>query len=722
MGIKIALVTPWKVRCGIYTYSADLAFALAQEDAEIFVVRLPRFGFKDEDIIKDIAERVPFKEVDIVHCFVEGTPILTTNGLNKIEAVNEGMQVYTHTGQIGKVLRCFKRHYEGNIIQMRAKYNTVIKCTPEHPFLIIKKPWKDNHTTRLFRERQRKRVDTPNLSPQWIQAKDIVIGDYVVVPRIKKLGNINELNLLDMNLDLPSRFYYLKDDCFMSKKGKKKLCKTKIQVTKEFCRLLGLYIAEGSSKGTHFSFSFNVKETDLVADVASTLQSISCENKMSKNVQGNSLAIIYSSKPLALLFRKLCGAGARQKHLPSWWCELKDECLIELLKGIWLGDGTTQRDGFSITSFSKTLLEQLRLVYNRLGIVAGVYPTSIRVFGLGIKKLEKYWQVSHPATSEWGFRDFAHITENYIAYRIYEKNEEAYSGNVYNFEVEPDNSYLILGYTAHNCQHEYGLYQGFEAPFFTQLRMGGKPIVTTMHSVGSWEFDVLISGISNKVIVHNEFCKSRFPFPNTVIIPHGCTPTEPTPREQAKQAMSIEKTAPVVGYLGFISNYKGLENLIMAMVKVPNAGLLICGGWHTGVESDYIHRLQEWSKKLLGAKVKWAGYVPDDRLADAYGAMDILVYPSRFATESGALLHGLAYGKAIIASNIEPFKEKEKEGALTTFKDSDDLAEKIDMLLKDAKLREDLEAGARKFAQKCSWTNIAKQHIALYEQILHPEG
>lgn len=272
-----------------------------------------------------------------------------------------------------------------------------------------------------------------------------------------------------------------------------------------------------------------------------------------------------------------------------------------------------------------------------------------------------------------------------------------------------------------HVQHEYGLYQGFEAPFFTQLRMGGKPIVTTMHSVGSWEFDVLISGISNKVIVHNEFCKSRFPFPNTVIIPHGCTPTEPTPREQAKQAMSIEKTAPVIGYLGFISNYKGLENLIMAMVKVPNVGLMICGGWHTGLESDYIHRLQEWSKKLLGVRVKWAGYVPDDRLPDAYGAMDILVYPSRFATESGALLHGLAYGKAIIASNIEPFKEKEKEGALTTFKDSDDLTEKINILLKDAKLRQDLEAGARKFAQKCSWTLIAKQHMALYEQILRPE-
>lgn len=269
-----------------------------------------------------------------------------------------------------------------------------------------------------------------------------------------------------------------------------------------------------------------------------------------------------------------------------------------------------------------------------------------------------------------------------------------------------------------HVQHEYGLYQGFDVPFFTALRTHGKPIITTMHAVGNWELDVLIAGVSNKLIVHNRFCASRFDFPNTVIIPHGVTPTEPTEREHARVLMEIDKKAPVVGYLGFISNYKGLENLISAMVKVPNAGLMICGGWHVDVANDYIDRLQRWSVELLGNRVKWTGFVPEDKLADAYGAMDILVYPSRFSTESGALLHGIAYGKAIITSNIEPFKEKEREGAVLTFKDENDLAEKIKTLLADSEARSKLELGAQEYAKKNSWSHIAEKHIELYRGLL----
>ena len=270
-----------------------------------------------------------------------------------------------------------------------------------------------------------------------------------------------------------------------------------------------------------------------------------------------------------------------------------------------------------------------------------------------------------------------------------------------------------------HVQHEYGLYQGLEAPFFTQLRMGGKPIISTCHAVGNWETDVLISGVSNKVIVHNEFCKNRFNLPNAVIIPHGTTPTLATEREKAKQAMGVEKSIPLVGYLGFISNYKGLETLIQAMVKVPKAGLMICGGWYVeGGETAYIDTLQEWSKKLLEKRVKWTGYMPDDRLADAYGAMDVLVYPSRWATESGALLHGIAYGRAVIASNVAPFKEKEQMGILQTFEDVDDLAQKIQFLLDNPSERQKLSEAASKYAEKTSWAMVAKLHMELYKKLL----
>lgn len=270
-----------------------------------------------------------------------------------------------------------------------------------------------------------------------------------------------------------------------------------------------------------------------------------------------------------------------------------------------------------------------------------------------------------------------------------------------------------------HVQHEYGLYQGHEPAFFTALRTHGKPIVTTMHSVGNWEIDVLISSVSNYSIVHNKFCLNRYPFPNTVTIPHGVTPSEPTERAQAKAMMGIDRKVPVVGYLGFISNYKGLETLITAMTKVPQAALMVCGGWHVDVRNEYVERLQNWSSELLEHRVLWKGFIPDEKLADAYGAMDVLVYPSRFATESGALLHGIAYGKAILASGLEPFKEKEEQEALMVFHDESDLASKINALLSDSAKRERLEEGARRFAQTTSWSSVAKQHIGLYSKLLH---
>jgi len=47
-----------------------------------------------------------------------------------------------------------------------------------------------------------------------------------------------------------------------------------------------------------------------------------------------------------------------------------------------------------------------------------------------------------------------------------------------------------------------------------------------------------------------------------------------------------------------------------------------------------------------------------------------------------------------------------------TFKDVNDLSEKIKRVLKDQKLREKLEAGARKYAE------VAKLHLSLYEDTI----
>ena len=269
-----------------------------------------------------------------------------------------------------------------------------------------------------------------------------------------------------------------------------------------------------------------------------------------------------------------------------------------------------------------------------------------------------------------------------------------------------------------HLQNEYGLFQGFDIDLYRYLQALGKPIVSTMHAVGYIHLDPTIYQLSSKVIVHNKFCARQFRFP-AVIIPHGVSVVTCPPMEECKKAWGIDPQMKIIGYCGFIASNKGIEMLLEAVTKVENAGLLIAGGWHTsGSDIQYINDLKQASFSILPNRCQWIGYVPDDKLSIAYGAMDMVAYPSLQATESGALLNAVGHGKAVLASNLPPFREKEEVDALMTFTNVEDMATKIKQILEDAELRQKLEEGAKKYAKENSWANVATRHLQLYEEVL----
>lgn len=271
-----------------------------------------------------------------------------------------------------------------------------------------------------------------------------------------------------------------------------------------------------------------------------------------------------------------------------------------------------------------------------------------------------------------------------------------------------------------SVQHEYGLYQGFDVNFFSRLAGLGKPIVTTMHAVGNWSTDGFICNVSRTVIVHNKFCFDKLAgdTSRTVIIPHGATPNKTVEAGTAKRLHGIDPKIRTVGYVGYISPYKGLETLIESMTKVP-ALLVIAGGTHGSEEEEtYFNELKIMSLKKLPNKVVWLGFVPDEELPSVYGAMDVIVYPSRYATESGALLMAMSYGKAIIASDIAPFREK--SAFVTIFTSMEDLREKINMIINEPALRLKMENSSQEYVQQVQWyPNIAEKHLEVYRKVLH---
>jgi len=268
-----------------------------------------------------------------------------------------------------------------------------------------------------------------------------------------------------------------------------------------------------------------------------------------------------------------------------------------------------------------------------------------------------------------------------------------------------------------HVQHEYGLYNNMEATFYDGLKRLGKPIVSTMHAVGRLQIDRKISEVSDRIIVHNQFCKKSLRF-DSEVIHHGCKPSKTRPRGEAMKSFGIDERVPMVGYCGFISPYKGLEALIEAVSRIPKSALLLGGGWHAGPGTQYIASLNQMTQALLPNRCQWLDFVPDEELPMAYGAMDVVVYPSVYATESGALLMALSHGKAVIANRLPPFKEKEKLGALTTFRGINSLVKKIRKILRDDEYKISLEDGARAYVEANTWSKVAEQHIELYERLL----
>jgi len=270
-----------------------------------------------------------------------------------------------------------------------------------------------------------------------------------------------------------------------------------------------------------------------------------------------------------------------------------------------------------------------------------------------------------------------------------------------------------------HIQHEYGRYHNLEGGFYGALARIGKPTVTTMHVTGNFNIDPIIAQVSRKVIVHNEWCARRFGYPEKVaIIPHGCIKGEPMDKKEARKLLGIPENAKVVGYCGFISPNKGLETLIEAVIPLKDVALLIGGGWHVDVETQYIEGLKARSLELLKGRCMWTGYVPDERLPIIYGASDLIVYPSLYISESGALLMALGFGKAVIARNLPPTREKEQQKALITFNDVDDLTAKIKLLFEREDYRKRLEEEAKRYTMENSWIKIAEKHLKLYMEIL----
>jgi glycosyltransferase involved in cell wall biosynthesis len=237
--------------------------------------------------------------------------------------------------------------------------------------------------------------------------------------------------------------------------------------------------------------------------------------------------------------------------------------------------------------------------------------------------------------------------------------------------------------------------------------------------------------MADAIICHSDVVRARLaaefgmPESKVAVIPHGPFFYDMPVAScgSALSAFDLPRDIRIVLWQGIIFPYKGIDLLLSAWQqvesRVPDALLVIAG---TGApELLAAIRAQAAQLDLNRVRMEFR-FVSAEELVALYRRADIVVYPYRAITTSGALATGLALGKSIVASDLPVFRELLTHGEnalLVPPFDTGALAEALANLLEDDVLRDKLaeRVGAMRFGDE-SWLSIAEKTTAVYQRLM----
>lgn len=201
---------------------------------------------------------------------------------------------------------------------------------------------------------------------------------------------------------------------------------------------------------------------------------------------------------------------------------------------------------------------------------------------------------------------------------------------------------------------------------------------------------------------------------NVVVIPHGTYDLF----KQYEKEISMERNT--VLFFGNIREYKGLDVLLSAVPtivrQIPDVKVIIAG---EGDLSPYQSLMELCDKSVLEVHNE---FVPDDLVASLFQRSTLVVLPyTEMSGMSGVLNVAYAFGKPAIVSDVgglDEAVEHGKTGLLVPPRDSQALAEGIIRLLKDSKLREEMENNVKIKADMNSWESIARKTMIVYRNVV----
>lgn len=179
---------------------------------------------------------------------------------------------------------------------------------------------------------------------------------------------------------------------------------------------------------------------------------------------------------------------------------------------------------------------------------------------------------------------------------------------------------------------------------------------------------------------------------NSWKIPESAIRLAPHPYSPSQEYLNLQPQSDrfTVGFVGRLEKRKGIETLASAIPAVldavPQARFRFIGT--ANLHSSGL-RYDEWLRKRLprfSARLEFAGKYPLEKMAEAYGSVDVCAFPSLWENFPNVCLEAMSAARAIVASSaggMADMLDRGRAGKLVAPKNPQALARELVFLLKN---------------------------------------
>lgn len=405
-------------------------------------------------------------------CFGRGTPVVTSDGMKEIQDIKIGDQVLTHRGRFRSVLRCFSKQVQNDKLvelSLPLARKFPITVTKEHPILTATRragagsglfdafdrlgfdiEWKSQDNLRCLQEDFSTSRFANALFPVFAGESFGVLPDYV---DMVDASSCEKLVASENSV----RYFRQKGNT-----------KRTWSVNHKSGRIIGLFLSEGcilSNGSTQFSFSS--MEDELIDEVVEFCKEHGLRARIDPRTYSDCTTVQVSTrfmKHFIDLF--VSGTSCYDKKLKEIVYYAPRDFIRGVISGVWSGDGFHEPKKSNVLRLTnRDLIWQLRTLMTAFGILPRISMVPgqcksrnsrdsflLEVYGTSGRTMDDC--LLFPPERLPGSKS-KRLSNDIFDGWFGVSNEHDFEGDeeveVFNIEVEEDNSYVVGNLVVHNC-------------------------------------------------------------------------------------------------------------------------------------------------------------------------------------------------------------------------------------------------------------------------------